>query len=66
MEKEEILRMQLAKLDKEHSELDSIIENMLGEQIVNQIAVQRLKKQKLLLRDQMSRIRSQMCPNVIA
>lgn len=66
MDREEILKDQLAELNKVHANLDSMIERMLSERIVNQIAVQRLKKQKLLLRDQISHLYSQLLPNIIA
>ena len=49
MDDREILHNQLERLNEEHRELDVMIEKMLGENIVNQIAVQRLKKRKLLL-----------------
>jgi hypothetical protein len=39
---------------------------MLREPIVNQIAVQRLKKRKLLLKDQITQIRSKLLPDIIA
>jgi hypothetical protein len=38
----------------------------MQERIVNQIAVQRLKKQKLLLRDQILHVTSKLLPNIIA
>jgi hypothetical protein len=43
-----------------------MIEKMLGENIVNQIAVQRLKKRKLLLKDQMLKLKSRLLPDIIA
>lgn len=66
MEAEEVLKHQLDKLRKEHSDLDVVIDHMLEAHIVNQIAVQRLKKQKLLLRDQISQINGKLLPNIIA
>jgi hypothetical protein len=66
MEDESILKSRLEKLNNEHTELDHLIAHMLGERIVNQIAVQRLKKQKLLLRDQILLINSKLLPNIIA
>lgn len=66
MDEEEVLKLQLEKLNKEHTELDFLIERMLQERIVNQVAVQRLKKQKLLLRDQILQVTSRLLPNIIA
>ena len=66
MDDREILHNQLERLNEEHRELDVIIERMLGENIVNQIAVQRLKKRKLLLKDQMLKLKSRLLPDIIA
>jgi hypothetical protein len=66
MDDEATLRTQLDKLKQEHVELDNLISKMLSESIVNQIAVQRLKKQKLLLRDKISKISAKLLPDIIA
>jgi len=66
MESMEIVKMQLEKVTEEHRELDHMIDKMLEERIVNQIAVQRLKKRKLLLKDQILRLKSQLLPDIIA
>ena len=66
MNDREILHNQLERLNEEHRELDVMIEKMLGENIVNQIAVQRLKKRKLLLKDQMLKLKSRLLPDIIA
>lgn len=60
------LKHKLALLDEEHRELDTMIENMMRENVVNQLAIQRLKKRKLLIRDQVVKIRSQLLPDIIA
>jgi hypothetical protein len=66
MDDREILHNQLERLNEEHRELDVMIEKMLRENIVNQIAVQRLKKRKLLLKDQMLKLKSRLLPDIIA
>ena len=66
MDDQEVLRNQLEKLNEEHRELDLMIEGMLRESIVNQIAVQRMKKRKLLLKDQMLKVKSKLLPDIIA
>ncbi len=66
MESIDIVKMQLEKVTEEHRELDHLIEKMMEERIVNQIAVQRLKKRKLLLKDQILRLKSQLLPDIIA
>ncbi len=66
MDSQEILKQRLEKLTDEHRELNDLIEEKLREPIVNQIAVQRLKKRKLLLKDQIGKLRSQLLPDIIA
>jgi hypothetical protein len=66
MEDQEDLKAQLEHLTHEHHELDATIEKMLQEPIVNQIAVQRLKKRKLLLKDLIIQARSKLLPDIIA
>lgn len=66
MEDQEILKQQLNRLEHEHHDLDAMIEKMLGETTVNQIAVQRLKKRKLMIKDHISQLHSKMLPDIIA
>jgi hypothetical protein len=66
MVEKETLKRKLDLLQEEHRELDTMIENMMRETVVNQLAIQRLKKRKLLIRDQMTKIRSQILPDIIA
>lgn len=66
MDDQETLKRKLELLQEEHRELDVMIEAMMRENIVNQLAVQRLKKRKLLIRDQISQIHSNLLPDIIA
>ena len=66
MDDQESLKRKLELLQEEHRELDVMIESMMRENIVNQLAVQRLKKRKLLIRDQISQIHSKLLPDIIA
>jgi len=66
MDAQQALRRKLELLNEEHRELDSMIDAMLQESIVNQVAIQRCKKRKLLVRDQITRINVQLMPDIIA
>lgn len=66
MDGQEIIKQQLERLEYEHHDLGDMIERMLDAAIVDQIAVQRLKKRKLLLKDQISNLRSRILPDIIA
>ena len=66
MNEQEQLKKRLERLKDEHRELDTMINNMLSESVVNQLAVQRLKKKKLQVRDQISKINALFLPDIIA
>lgn len=66
MNGQEILKKQLETLRDEHRELDRMIDRMRAEHVVNQLAVQRLKKRKLLIKDQILKVSSQLLPDIIA
>ena len=62
---EQILR-QIAMMESEHSDLDAVIER-LGEDLpFDQLKLQRLKKRKLILKDEMANLRSRILPDIIA
>jgi hypothetical protein len=60
------LAAKLAELELEHSDLDASIQALETHSHVDQIRVQRLKKRKLALKDQISRVRSRLMPDIIA
>jgi hypothetical protein len=66
MESEEIreLRAMLARLKQEHRDLDSAINAL--EESGRADALKRLKKKKLFLKDEISRIEDQLLPDIIA
>ncbi len=62
---EQILR-QIAMMESEHSDLDAVIER-LGEDLpFDQLKLQRLKKRKLALKDEVTKLRSRVLPDIIA
>ncbi|MFX4220487.1 MAG: YdcH family protein [Thalassobaculum sp.] len=66
MEDLEELKRRLAELKTEHRDLDDVIARLIEHAPFDQIQLQRLKKRKLGLKDQMSRIESQLLPDIIA
>ena len=60
------LKAELERLRQEHRDLDSAIEALLGSPGYDRLQVQRLKKRKLQLRDQITRIDDQLFPDIIA
>ena len=60
------LEAKLAQLEIEHSDLDASIFALQSQAHVDQIRVQRLKKRKLALKDQIAKVRSELTPDIIA
>lgn len=66
MNEQEILQQKLASLRIEHRDLDDVIVR-IGEQApYDQLQLQRLKKRKLALKDQITRLESRLLPDIIA
>ena len=62
----EALRAKLATLKTEHRELDDVIARLAERAPVDQLELQRLKKRKLFLKDQITKIESELLPDIIA
>jgi hypothetical protein len=68
MDKEstEEVRRKLAELRTEHRDLDDVIARIAQSAPFDQIQMQRLKKRKLVLKDLITRLESQLLPDIIA
>ncbi len=64
-EKAEI-RSRLHSLEIEHHDLDDVINRLSADPTQDRIQLQRLKKRKLLLKDQIQRLRARLIPDIIA
>jgi len=60
------LKARLAVLKMEHRDLDDVIARLAERAPFDQLQLQRLKKRKLLLKDQISKIESELLPDIIA
>ena len=59
----------LARIDElasEHREIERLIEHLEAEPVLDQIRLRRLKKRKLLLKDQIAMMRRELDPDVSA
>lgn len=65
-EEERELREHLARLQQEHRDLDAAIAALAASPGSDLIQVQRLKKRKLVLRDQIRVVEDQLTPDIIA
>jgi hypothetical protein len=62
----EIIRQKLARLQSEHRDLDDVIALITGSGPFEQLQIQRLKKRKLMLKDQILQLESELLPDIIA
>ncbi len=65
MSKEEI-KHKLDKLKEEHRALDEKIEVIMQTPRYDQVGVQRLKKKKLQLKDEIRKLKAKLIPDIIA
>jgi hypothetical protein len=62
----EAIRTRIAELQTEHRDLDDAIAALNDAGSANHLQVQRMKKRKLMLREQISRLESLILPDIIA
>lgn len=66
MEDLDALRERLETLRLEHRDLDDVIRRITEQAPFDQIQIQRLKKRKLQLKDQITKLESRLLPDIIA
>jgi hypothetical protein len=60
------MRVKLEELRSEHRDLDDVIQRLAETSPFNQLQIQRLKKRKLALKDQIIKLESKLLPDIIA
>ena len=66
MAETELLRRKLEELRLEHRDLDDVIARLAETAPMSQVQLQRLKKRKLMLKDQITLLESKLLPDIIA
>lgn len=66
MSREETLRVKLDLMREEHRDLDEAIAALDEKPFRDQLALSRLKKRKLVLKDEIARIEDELYPDIIA
>ena len=66
MEQEEVLRVKLEVLRREHRDLDEAIDALHARGSSDMLTIKRLKKQKLMLKDQITQLQDRILPDIIA
>lgn len=60
------IRERLESLEIEHHDLDDVIVRLSSDPSLDRLRLQRLKKRKLILKDQIQRLRTRLIPDIIA
>jgi hypothetical protein len=60
------IRIRLQELEIEHYDLDDVIRRLAGDPTQDQLQLRRLKKRKLILKDQIQKLRARLIPDIIA
>lgn len=63
---QETLKRRLSELRSEHRDLDDVIARISEQVPFDQLQLQRLKKRKLQLKDEIAKIESALLPDIIA
>lgn len=63
---DDVLRVKLEALRREHRDLDAAIAALHDRGTADQLTVVRLKKRKLMLKDQIARLQDELTPDIIA
>ena len=56
----------LHQLESEHRDMDDVIGRLGDDKPFDQLKLQRLKKRKLVLKDEITKLRSRILPDIIA
>jgi hypothetical protein len=60
------IQQRLHALEVEHHDLDDVIDRLAIDPGQDRLQLQRLKKRKLLLKDQIAKLRTRLIPDIIA
>ena len=66
MDRNQEIKHQLEELKSEHRDLDEAIARIAETPPFDQLQIQRLKKRKLILKDQIAILEDQLLPDIIA
>jgi hypothetical protein len=66
LDEEARLRTQIAALREEHQDLDDAVRALEALPRSDQLQIARLKKKKLILRDQIAKLEDRLTPDIIA
>lgn len=62
----EEIRSRVEALRLEHSDLDQVINHLVHDKAFEELKIKRLKKRRLQLKDQLSRLENKLIPDILA
>ena len=65
-EEKSLIAGRLHQLELEHQDLDDVILRLSADMTLDQLQLRRLKKRKLVLKDQIAKLRTRLIPDIIA
>lgn len=66
MSREELLHAKLNALRQEHRDLDDAVRALEAQGLADRLSLQRMKKKKLALKDEIVRVEDEITPDIIA
>ncbi len=60
------IRARLAQKQEEHRDLDAVVARLLETATVDELQLKRLKKRKLVLKDEIAKLEAMLIPDIIA
>jgi hypothetical protein len=60
------IKVKIVELELEHRDLDQLIEQLVRDPAFEELHIKRLKKRKLQLKDQLSRLEDKLIPDILA
>lgn len=66
MDEDKNIKTKLADLQTEHRDLDDVISRLSEDVATDRLQIQRLKKRKLRIKDEITRLENQLIPDIIA
>lgn len=65
-EAESLIRARLAVAQQDHADLDVAVQAIAAAPVPDMMVISRLKRKKLLLKDEIERLKDQLTPDIIA
>ena len=66
MDETKLMKARLEELRMEHRDLDDVIHRLSEDAVADTLQIQRLKKRKLRIKDEIARLEDQLLPDIIA